>query len=161
MNPTDLSNLRHMLGVSDDNHVPNRNYFLTTTPEELEGLETAGLVERFPTPSWTTGTYFRATAAGIRTATAGLRRQQHTAYEKYVRADSGLTFAQYLGINNPVTQCANGQYRVVRVGRTLDVDVAGEWSTTKKEAKASYKKALASKLRRSVSPSAAASPPSS
>jgi hypothetical protein len=82
---------------------------------------------------------------------------KRTRYGEYCRADCFDTFAQFLGINKPKYEhrrSAEGRFEYRMFRPDLDTpwsylpDVAGEWAGTKKEAKASYKHALAKRAAR-------------
>lgn len=74
----------------------------------------------------------------------------------FLEADCGYEFHEWLGINMPCVEYErHGLCRMYRIGKTSDLSVYGEWRSTKKEAKASYKAALQSKHskhNRSISP---------
>lgn len=72
-------------------------------------------------------------------------------YQDFLNSDSGCSFHEWLGIRRPEIQMSliypcNGLYRMtnwVRAGLFNRKFIAGEYCKTKKEAKASYKLALA------------------
>lgn len=63
-------------------------------------------------------------------------------YQDYLDADYGHSFHEWLGIDPPTVQYDYGKYRMYRIGNACRPSIYGEWSDTKKAAKASYKLAL-------------------
>ena len=70
-----------------------------------------------------------------------LPKNRHDRYVDYLNHDGGLTFAEYLGIDEPVEEYfyKNNHERFIRFKNR---NVTGEFCKTKKEAKISYKMAL-------------------
>jgi len=63
-------------------------------------------------------------------------------YGNFLHADGGQSFAEYLGIDAPVTEYGHWGHNLDKV-RMKSKRATGKWCMTKKEAKASYKAALA------------------
>jgi hypothetical protein len=128
---------------------------------DLEALEAAGLMCRGRTPKFcnVSDIVFLTTDAGRVLAIEQLPPEpKRTRYEDFRHADSADTFGEYLcGYRLPQMESTseyrqvNGRYRSVyqhRMFRTVqgsywNREVQGEWASTKKAAKASYKEALA------------------
>lgn len=60
-------------------------------------------------------------------------------YHDYINADSGLTFAEFLGIERPRLEYGSFGYGGQGNYRYKSPRGEGEWKPTMKEAKASYK----------------------
>ena len=149
--------LHHTLGVRPDRREPFRNHFVAGAGHHdmptLEELERSGLMERRRTPAFCDqgDIVFAATHAGRVLALEHLPPEpKRTKFEEYIHADCFDSFAQFLGIRKPNYEaCFAGkrwEYRMYRTGGYGGWrDVQGDWATTKKEAKASYKAALKAK----------------
>lgn len=153
--------LHHTLGVTPKRREPYRNHFVASEGHQdladLQALEAEGLVARSPTPKFCDASdmVFHVTDAGRDYALDNLPQPPKlTKYGEYMDADTGHSFADYLGINRPRVEVdyprgKKTQYRYVRREHwSYGTDVSGEWKPTKKEAKASYKEAL--KKRRDI-----------
>ena len=149
--------LHHTLGLNPERRESYRNYFVAGPGHhdmpDLEALETAGLMRRTRPPMFLErgDVVFRCTDVGKVFAIEQLPPPpKRTKYDEYLRSDSCDSFAEWLGIVVPkleVRTLPRHQYlyRYVRT-RYLDnwyrEEIAGEWCSTKKEAKASYKAEL-------------------
>jgi len=69
--------------------------------------------------------------------------KQRRTYADFVNSGCGNTFAEYMGIVAPHYEFIHGGIRMVRWAEYGRATVHGEVKPTKKEAKESYKKALA------------------
>jgi hypothetical protein len=146
--------LHHTLGVTSKRREPYRNHFVASEGHhdlaDLKALEAAGLMARSPTPKFcdADSMVFHVTEAGRTHALDNLPQPPKlTRYGEYMDADTGHSFAEYLGINAPRVEWnrewgKKSLYRYVRQDWQYQCDVAGEWKPTKKAAKASYKEAL-------------------
>jgi hypothetical protein len=149
--------LWHTLGLSPEQRQPYRNFFDADPGHhdmpDLEALETAGLMVRSKPPAFVRqdAIFFFVTEEGKALAISKLPEPRKlTRYQQFMDSDCGNTFAEYMGINVPVLEYnrphgADGyQYRYVRTSYiSWDPErIEGEWCSTKKEAKASYKAAL-------------------
>jgi hypothetical protein len=146
--------LHHTLGVTPKRRESYRNHFVASEGHhdlaDLKALEAAGLMGRSPTPKFcgADDMVFHVTAAGCTYALDNLPQPpKPTRYGQYLDADYGHSFAEWLGINVPRVEWNHqwgweAKYRYVRLDWQYRTDVAGEWKSTKKEAKASYKEAL-------------------
>jgi len=159
--PHQLHLLHHTLGLRPDRRESFRNHFLAGEGHhdqpDLEALEDAGLMRRTGAPAFCEpgDVVFVCTDAGKAYAIEHLPPEpKRTKYEEYLRNDGCESFAEYMGINKPMLQqrfsvSMNGyeyqMYRIECYQGWHSVDVAGEWSKTKKGAKASYKAALRAK----------------
>ena len=128
---------------------------------DLESLEASGLMCRGRTPAFCdkSDIVFLATDAGRALAIERLPEPpKQTQHSQWLDADSGFSFGEWLcGHRLPKVETeseyrnVNGRWRTLRRHRMYRLDqnshwrreVQGEWATTKKEAKASYKQALA------------------
>ncbi|WP_323025666.1 hypothetical protein [Castellaniella sp.] len=152
--PRQIELLQHTLGLSAEHRNSHRNHFVAGAGHhdmpELQALETLGLMRRAPTPSFcpSDDIVFCATAAGQTIAQDALPAPRvRTRYEDFLDYDGCISFGQYLcGDKLPVFERgqARGDVRWRMVRRVHGaIDVAGAWTPTKKDAKASYKQALA------------------
>lgn len=152
-----LDLLHHTLGLRPDQREPYRNHFVAGAGHhdqpDLEKLEAAGLMMRGRAPKFLDAgdVVFHATEAGYAFAIKHLPKPQpalkQSRYQEYLDADTGHSFVEFLGINPPVVEWnrrwgKDAQWRYVRRDWRCRTDVSGEWRSTKKEAKASYKAAL-------------------
>lgn len=166
-----LGLLHHTLGVNPERREPYRNHFVAgrghSDLPDLEALVSAGMMARGAKPGFLAADdiVFRVTDAGRAYALENLppapppRKQSR--YEDYLDADgcAGDSFGEFLcGIRLPRFEArdhrpygqwkSTTQYRMYRqkwdsyYNLPGDRDVQGEWASTKKEAKASYKAAL-------------------
>ena len=153
--PQQIQVLQHTLGLRPHIRVPHRNHFVASPGHHemgvLEALETLGFMERVRTPSFCAkdDIVFVATDAGRTLALENLQPEpQRTRYEDFLSYDGCLSFGEYLcGAKQPSFERRSlrwdqGEWRMARYDHGV-VDIAGEWCRTKKDAKASYKKALA------------------
>lgn len=149
--------LHHTLGVTPKRREPYRNHFVASEGHHdiagLMAMEAAGMMARSPTPKFCDAEdmVFHVTDAGRAYALDNLPQPPKlTRYGEYMEADTGLSFIEFLGINPPRVEWNHqwgkeAKYRYVRQDWKYRTDVAGEWKPTKKEAKASYKEALATR----------------
>lgn len=156
--PRQIELLQHTLGLSADNRVSHRNHFVAGNGHhnmpDLQLLENFGLMRRASTPAFLPAgdIVFCATEAGRSIAASALPLpRERTRYEDFLDYDGGMTFGEYLcGAKLPVFE-RKQDWRTVhwRMVRRVNgaVDVAGQWAITKKDAKASYKQALAERSR--------------
>lgn len=167
MTPTSyqISLLQHTIGVHPGQRVPHRNHFVAGPGHHdlrhLDQLVAAGLMKALRSPAFLApgDTVFAATDAGKAAALQQLPPPPKlTRYKEFRRADYDGSFGEFLcGSRLPKfeTREARGnfpawrrvcEYRMYREhweDYRLDREVQGEWRRTKKEAKASYKTALA------------------
>ncbi len=148
--------LQHTLGLSAEHRTSHRNHFVAGTGHhdmpELQVMETLGLMQRVRTPSFCPegDIVFCATDAGRSIALGALPPpRERTRYEGFLDYDGCISFGQFLcGDKLPTFEreqdwrTGTVRWRMVRRVHGA-IDVAGEWSATKKDAKASYKHALA------------------
>ena len=158
--------LHHTLGLRPDRREPFRNYFVAGPGHHdmagLEALERLGLMGRHRAPSFCdpSDVVFYTTDKGQALALEMLPEPppppKHSQHREWIDADSSLSFSEWLcGGRLPVFEtrgyCGYGarntmEYRMYRnawdgiYGRYREVE--GQWASTKKEAKASYKAAL-------------------
>lgn len=154
--------LNHTLGLSVS-RTPFRNHFVASPGHHdmlaLEELERAGLMARGLTPRFCdpSDIVFLATDSGRDFAIEHLPPEpKRTKYDEYLDADYFEGFTEFLGIRKPKLEYRGGQrnleYRMYRDAWDADYgrwrDVQGEWASTKKAAKASYKAALKARAQR-------------
>lgn len=163
MTPTSyqISLLQHTIGVRPDQRNPHRNHFVAGSGHHdmphLEKLVGGGLMEVRRSPAFLNDgdMVFAATEAGKATALQHLAPPppppKRNRYDAFLHADSGESFGDFLcGDRLPkfearevrgsfISWRRSWEYRMYRRHR----EVQGEWMPTKKEAKASYKAALA------------------
>lgn len=152
--PKQLDLLHHTLGLTPERREPYRNHFVASEGHhdlaDLKALEVAGLMARSPTPKFCDADdmVFHVTDAGRAYALDNLPQPpKRTRYQQFMDDDYGQSFADWLGINLPRIESnyRHGKDHLCRYVRR-DYDgwtLAGEWKSTKKDAKASYKAALA------------------
>lgn len=151
--------LHHTLGLSPCRREPYRNHFVAYPGHHdmpaLEELERAGLMSRVQTPRFCdpSDIVFCATDGGRDFAVGHLPPEpKRTRYDEYLDAEYPDGFAEFLGIRKPEFEqrgsWGNIEYRMYRITWDHWRDVEGEWASTKKDAKASYKAALKAKARR-------------
>lgn len=150
--------LHHALGLCPEHRKSGRNHFVAGPGHhdllDLEALVTAGLMKRAGRPAFLRGDdiVFCVTDAGYAMAIDNLppppQPRKRSRYDEYLRSECCETFAEWLGIQLPEMETRlspiGREYRYTRrryVRFELDV-VAGEWKSTLKAAKASYKDAL-------------------
>lgn len=148
--------MQHALGVSERNRESYRNYFLASkdSPDDLawQALVANGLAKAEKAPEWSCGdVVYRVTKAGKTVAISALPEpKKRTRYDEYLHSEVCESFAEWLGIELPVYEDREVgrykyEYRMVRRSRCYwdaYYDICGEWHSTKKAAKASYKEAL-------------------
>jgi hypothetical protein len=151
--------LHHTLGLRPDHRESYRNHFVAGPGHhdqpDLEALELAGLMKRAPTPGFceAADVVFVCTKAGKEYAINNLPpespKPRRSNYSKYLNADTGHSFYEWLGINRPEYEMrgfpCRCEYRMVRKDRSyfqINADIYGDWKPTKKAAKESYKAAL-------------------
>ncbi|QRI88698.1 hypothetical protein JQN63_20420 [Delftia lacustris] len=161
--PQQVRLLQHTLGLSEHQRRSYRNHFVAGPGHhdmpDLESLESLGLMARVHTPAFCDADdiVFVTTTAGAALALEHLPEPpppaKQTQYRQWLDADTGCTFREWLcGSRLPKFETRgyvlNGtqEYRMYRMVWDGDwdsyCDVQGQWATTKKEAKASYKAAL-------------------
>lgn len=157
-----LEILHHTLGLRPDRRESYRNYFVASEGhhdiEVLRELEALGLMERVPGPSFLAegSITFMVTGVGKAIALAHLPfPPQLTKYREWIARDCNYSFGDFLtnGRLPKFEQRGWSWERDVRYRMYREVwddydrchyrDVQGEWMPTKKEAKVSYKIALA------------------
>ena len=167
MTPTSyqISLLQHTIGICPGQPNPHRNHFVAGSGHSdmphLEALVSGGLMEIRRSPGFLDDgdVVFSVTDAGKSAALEHLPPpSKRTRYEKFLDADCDETFGEFLcGYRLPKfeTREVRGsfaswrrsyEYRMYRSaweGYSPYREVQGEWMPTKKEAKASYKTALA------------------
>lgn len=151
--------MQHTLGIRENRREPYRNYFLAGPGHDdnadLNALVSRGLMKIGTAPAFCSvgDVVYRVTDDGKGIAIAALPKpKKPTAYSEYQRADYGHSFADWLGIELPKyetreTGFLTGRYeyrmyRYIPYDYSRYRDVEGEWCSTKKAAKASYKAAL-------------------
>lgn len=150
--------LNHMLGLTGSSRVSYRNHFVAGEGHhdmpQLEELEHAGFVKRGVTPRFCDqgDIVFYATHAGQCHAAENLPpeplKSARTRYDDFIDSEFGGSFSEYLSIRKPRIEVRGSwkgfEYRMFRMARHSygNRDVEGEWASTKKEAKVSYKNAL-------------------
>lgn len=153
---TGIELMQHALGINERNRQPYRNYFLAggdhPDTTEWKKLVEQGFAKSSPAPKWSCGdVVYQVTSAGEAVAISALPEpKKRTRYDEYLHSEVCESFGEWLGIELPVyehreTGRYKWEYRMVRRGRChwdSYCDVRGEWSPTKKAAKASYKEAL-------------------
>jgi hypothetical protein len=154
-----LALLHHTLGLRPDRRISSRNHFMAGPGHhdqaDLEALEVVGLMVRRAAPAFckASDVLFRATDAGQEVALELLPLPPKLSrYQQFMHDDFGHSFAEWLGIEVPKFETRNyfGPDEMVRMSSSR---ATGEWKATKKDAKASYKAALAA-LRHRVQVSA-------
>lgn len=152
---TNIELMQHALGINEHNREPYRNYFLASTESSdskvWETLVEQGFATSHPAPKHTCGdVVYRVTDAGQVAAISALPEPKKASnYERYLDDDSCLSFSEWL-LGNRAPQVENRissgrwEYRMYRLGSSdwIDRDAEGEWKSTLKSAKASYKEAL-------------------
>lgn len=147
--------LQHALGINENRREPYRNYFLASGGHsdnaDLESLVDAGLMTSRAAPSFCAedDVVYHVTDAGRAIAIAALPApKKRTRYDDYLNLEVVESFGEWLGINLPKyeyrsdygRQCG---YRMYRQSNYYGYGgITGEWCSTKKAAKASYKAAL-------------------
>jgi len=154
--------LHHTLGLRPESRTPYRNHFVAGAGHhdmpDLEALEGLGLIARSPTPKFcdTSDIVFYVTDAGKALAVEQLPPvPKRTRYGEYLSMDCEESFGEFLtGYKLPKFEferddkVINGRirygwrYRMYRLSG-YSRNVEGQWCSTKKDAKASYKAALA------------------
>lgn len=151
-----LAVLHHTLGLRPNQRNAYRNHFVAGhghhDKPHLEALVSAGLMVRVQSPGFLGegDEVFACTSAGKEYAEEHLPMPppppKLTKFDEFQDADTGYSFAEYLGIRKPEYEYRRsgkrGEYRMFRREYDYSRDVEGEWAPTKKAAKASYKAAL-------------------
>ena len=152
--PYQLGLLHHTLGVNPERREPYRNHFVASPGhhdiDHLEVLVAMGYMARGYRPAFLEDddVVFQCTDAGRAYALVHLPQPpKRSKYEDYRRSESSSSFAEWMGIDVPrvdVDHRSGHQtlYRYRRDSLFSWENVTGEWKSTKKEAKASYKEAL-------------------
>lgn len=164
--PQQIDLLHHTLGLRVDRREPYRNYFVAGPGHhdmpDLEALESLGLMTRTRTPAFCNQSdiVFCTTEAGRALAIERLPEPpKRTRYHEWLAQDGNDSFGEFLcGIRLPTFETeseyrkVDGRWRYVYRHRMFRKawdgvyghhhDVEGQWASTKKAAKASYKEAL-------------------
>lgn len=159
-----LDVLHHTLGVTPMRRDPYRNYYVAGVGHHsqhillelvADGLMAEALAPRFLADG---DQVYRVTETGRIVALEQLPLPpKRSRYEEFLDADYGHSFAEWLCIEIPeVEWSGNRNYSSIRPdecyryrrreftrGERWSPEIIGEWKNTKKEAKASYKEALA------------------
>ncbi len=157
--------LHHTLGLTVVSRTPYRNHFVASKGHhdmpDLQVLVGMGLMARSPTPKFcdVRDMVFHVTDAGKALAIDLLPEPPKlTKYREWIACDAGYSFGEFLcGHRLPMIEIdcgyreVDGRYRYLRRHRMYRLqassqwrrEVEGEWCATKKDAKASYKAALA------------------
>lgn len=144
--PAQLGLLLHTLGLKSSRN-PHRNYFMAgdehSDMQDLVALVAQELMIRRPNPEWLGGgSCFLATEAGKALALANQPpEKKRTRYDQFLDADYGGTFAEWMGIDKPQRESGYGDNR--GMVRLVSRRATGGFALTLKEAKVSYKAALA------------------
>jgi hypothetical protein len=151
---TQLHILQHSLGLDEYGRGrPYRNHYVAGGDDvnKCRSLADLGLMkEHKPTSISGNSPWFSVTPAGINTISEQSPKPPRLSaaksrYQEYLDVgDCYENFAHFLGYDKPEfeTQWAMGKPSLYRM---KSVRAIGEWCPTKKEAKSSYKTALASK----------------
>lgn len=141
--------LHHTLGLTPEHRNPFRNHFMAGAGHhdqaELLELEAAGLMAQGRTPSFCDDgdMLFMCTEAGKALALDNLPPPpKYSRYQEYRRSEVFESFAEWLGIDVPRRDYhwrEQGHFRLKSSRAT------GEYCATLKEAKATYKAALAAR----------------
>lgn len=141
--------LHHALGLTPERRTPYRNHYMAGvghhSQAELLDLEAAGLMAQGCAPSFCEegDMLFMCTEAGKAFALERLPLPpKRTKYDEYYHSESSLTFAEWLGIDVPRRE-QSYDYRTPNHFRLKSRRATGDYAPTLKEAKASYKAALA------------------
>lgn len=145
MTPSQVSILRHTLGLpADGRGTPYRNYFVAgpghhdqTTLDSLVASGHMALTESKPGFLAADDVLYHVTPIGRDIAINTTPPPRRTKYQEYLDSEFGDGFARWLGIDPPRRQYSNhiGQSLV----RLTSPRATGEWCSTLKAAKASYK----------------------
>lgn len=163
--PAQISLLQHTLGINEWKREPYRNYFVAAPGHhdmpDLEALEASGLMCRGRTPSFCSQNeiVFLTTDAGRALAIEKLPEPpKRTKHRQWLDMDGDLSFGEFLcGNRLPKVESerdyrfVDGRWRTIQRHRMYRLEssshwrreVEGEWASTKQDAKASYKQALA------------------
>jgi hypothetical protein len=153
-----LDLLHHTLGVMPERRESYRNHFVAGRGHhdqaDLEAPEAAGLMTSGKAPAFCEpgDVVFRCTDAGRAYAIERLPQPpKRSKWDDYYHSESSLTFAEWLGIEVPEREYNH----YARYGdptrdyvRLKSSRATGEWKPTVKEAKASYKAAMAARKER-------------
>ncbi|MEQ5184386.1 hypothetical protein ABN222_07620 [Providencia alcalifaciens] len=145
--------MQHALGINERNREPYRNYFLSNKKDDAwEELVNQGLAISHPAPKGVCGdVYYQVTDEGKDVAISQLPEpKKKTKYDEYLDADTCLSFGEYiLGNELPEYRYMHHRGESMYIMRAYKWDkynirheVEGEWMSTMKAAKASYKEAL-------------------
>lgn len=142
--------LHHTLGLTPERREPFRNHFMAGEEHhdqaQLLELEVAGLMTRAAAPEWMGGgDCFRATSEGKALALGNLPPPpKYSRYEQYRRSECCESFAEWLGIELPRRE-SSYDYRTPNHFRLTSSRATGGYAATMRDAKASYKAALATR----------------
>ena len=141
--------LHHTLGLRPEQRNSYRNHFVAGPGHPdmpiIESLMAVGMMARSKTPAFINkdDMVFVVTDVGKTLAVDLLPpAPKRTKYQEYLRSEDSQCFCEWLGINVPVYEFSHRGWRMVRRHYYCELNIAGEWAPTKKEAKASYKEAL-------------------
>lgn len=161
MTISQLDILHHTLGVNAQRREPWRNHYVASAghhaQHDIAALVAAGMMAEGHRPAFLAQgdlVYF-VTDAGREAAIDQLPLPpKRSRYDEFLDADYGHSFAEWLGIELPELEHAGwhargpkDHYRYTRPeftrGDRWSPLITGEWKPTMKEAKSSYKLALA------------------
>jgi len=157
-----LDLLHHTLGLTPTCRTSYRNHFVAGPGHhdqvDLEALEVAGLMKRAPTPAFcdATDVVFCCTEMGHDYALDNLPQPpKYSRYQEYLRSECSEGFAWWLGIDVPEFETYARHWSPFAFGKSIPEHwvrmrssrAIGEFCKTQKEAKASYKAALAAARR--------------
>lgn len=152
MNITDrqLAILHHTLGLEPTKRTPYRNHYMAGpghyAQPDLDALESAGLMRHGRAPSFCAAddVLYCCTETGQAYAIDNLPEPpKRTRYQQFMDDDFGHSFAEWLGIEVPKYEWRD-YFTRERAVRMVSPRATGEWKSTQKDAKASYKLALKS-----------------
>lgn len=142
--------LHHTLGLTPERREPFRNHYVAGdghhSQKELLELEAAGLMAQSPAPRFCEpgDVLFRVTDAGKALALDSLPPPpKRSRYDQYRRSECCESFAEWLGIEVPRRESDDYWHTTRGLVRLVSSRATGEYKSTLKEAKASYKAALA------------------
>ncbi|MET3134972.1 hypothetical protein AAKU55_005275 [Oxalobacteraceae bacterium GrIS 1.11] len=142
--------LHHTLGLSERRREPWRNHFMAGDGHHdqanLLDLVNAGMMTRAAVAEWMGhGDLFRATDAGRDHAIAALPvPRKRNRYEQYLDAECCESFGEWLvGYYNLPKFEMQDDFGKRREYRMVSPRAKGEWKLSMKDAKVSYKAALA------------------
>lgn len=145
-----LALLHHTLGLDERRREPWRNHFMAGKGHHdqanLLSLVNAGMMTRQAAPEWLGGgDLFRVTPDGTEYAIASLPApRKRSRYEQYLESECCESFAEWLGIEVPKREYNHYSWGACQgFMRLKSARATGEYCKTLKDAKISYKAALA------------------